>query len=244
MEDARPRAVEEVTRRVREAILRGDHPAGTDLPGERELSRSMGVSRLTLRAGLAKLEAEGLVRPVHGSGTRVLDFRESGGIEVMAHLVAMGAGGSASALSLLADLFELRRVLAVEAVGLAAERATPEELASLGAHLDTQAMFVDDPARWVAADLAFARMVARASHNAALVLVTNTLARMLERQPGVEAAFMAAPQGTLAFYRRVLALVTARDARLARSLTRRLIERLDRRVLAALRSLLEPETSP
>ncbi len=244
MEANRPRAVEEVTRRVREAILRGEHRAGTDLPGERELSRTMGVSRLTLRACLARLEAEGLVRAVHGSGTRVLDYRETGGIEVMAHLVAMGAGGSAAALSILGDLLELRRVLAVEAVGLAASRATTEELASLGAHLDAQAALSAEPARWVAADLEFARMVSRASHNAALVLVTNTLARMLEHQPGVEAAFMAAPQGTLAFYRRVLALVTARDAERARALTRRLIERLDRQVLATLRQLLSQEDSP
>lgn len=244
MDATRPRAVEEVTRRVREAILRGDHPAGTDLPGERDLARTLGVSRLTLRAGLSRLEAEGLVRAVHGSGTRVLDYRESGGIEVMAHLVAMGAGGSAAALSTLGDLLELRRVLAVEAVGLAAVRSTPDELAALRAHLDAQAGLVHDAARWVAADLEFARMVARASHNAALVLVTNTLARMLEHQPGVEAAFMAAPEGTVAFYRRVLALVTARDAERARALTRRLIERLDRQVLASLRLLLSPEATP
>jgi DNA-binding FadR family transcriptional regulator len=76
------------------------------------------------------------------------------------------------------------------------------------------------------------------------VLVTNTLARMLEHQPGVEAAFMAAPEGTVAFYRRVLTLVTARDAERARALTRRLIERLDRQVLASLRLLLSPEATP
>ncbi len=243
MDVARIKAVDEVTRRVRAAILRGDHPVGTDLPGERELSRTLGVSRLTLRAGLSRLEAEGLVRAVHGSGTRVLDYRESGGIEVMAHLVALGAGGSSAALSTLGDLLELRRLLAVEAVALAATRATPEELASLEAHLDAQAAIADDPPRWVAADLEFARMVARASHNAAMVLVTNTLVRMLEQQPGVEAAFMAAPQGTMAFYRRVLALVNARDAERARALTRRLIERLDRHVLASLRNLLTSEDS-
>ncbi len=66
MDVARIKAVDEVTRRVRAAILRGDHPVGTDLPGERELSRTLGVSRLTLRAGLSRLEAEGLVRAVHG----------------------------------------------------------------------------------------------------------------------------------------------------------------------------------
>jgi DNA-binding FadR family transcriptional regulator len=237
MESARPRAVEDVTRRVREGILRGEFATGTDLPGERELSRRFGVSRLTLRSGLSRLEVEGLIRPVHGSGTRVLDFRESAGVEVLAHLVALGPLEGGASLSLLRDLLELRRVLAVEAVGLAAERATAEEIAELRGHLDAQAGCVDDPARWIAADLSFARCVARATHNIAVVLVTNTIARMLERQPGIELAFMADPQATLVCYRRLSVIIEARDGERARRLTRRLLERLDRRVLAALTSL-------
>ncbi len=244
MNEARPRAVEEVARRVRESILRGEYAVGADLPGERALAVSLGVSRLTLRAGLSRLEAEGLVRPVHGSGTRVLDYRETGGIEVMAHLVALGAGGTASALSTLGDLLELRRVLAAEAVGFAAERALADEVDALDARLDAMDALVDDPPAWIAADLAFARAVARTAHNAALVLVTNTLSRMLEQQPGVEAAFMADPRATLTFYRRALALVRDRDAERARALTRRLLARLDRRVLDTLRSALAPETTP
>ncbi|MFO0605876.1 MAG: FCD domain-containing protein [Polyangiales bacterium] len=237
MENARPRAVEDVTRRVREGILRGEFATGSDLPGERELSRRFGVSRLTLRAGISRLEVEGLVRPVHGSGTRVLDFRESAGVELLAHLVALGPADGGASLSLLGDLLELRRVLAVEAVGLAAERATPDEVASLRAHLDAQAECVDDPARWIAADLTFARRVARATQNTAVVLVTNTIVRMMERQPGIELAFMADPRATLLCYRRLVTIIEARDGERARRLTRRLLERLDRRVLAALSTL-------
>ncbi len=242
METARPRAVEDVTRRVREGILRGEFATGTDLPGERELSRRFGVSRLTLRAGLSRLEVEGLVKPVHGSGTRVLDFRESAGVELLAHLVALGPVDGGTTLSLLGDLLELRRVLAVEAVGMVADRATPEVIGSFRAHLDAQAAFEHDASRWITADLAFARMVARATQNTAVVLVTNTIVRMLEQQPGVEFAFMADPRATITFYRRIVALMEARDAERARRLTRRLIERLDRRVLAALRAVVSPPT--
>jgi DNA-binding FadR family transcriptional regulator len=234
VEGTRPRAVEDVTRRVREGILRGEFAAGTDLPGERELSRRFGVSRLTLRAGLSRLEVEGLVRPVHGSGTRVLDFRESAGVELLAHLVALGPMEGGASLALLGDLLELRRVLAVEAVGLAAERATPDEIAALWAHLDAQADAVDHPTRWTAADLAFARRVARATHNTAVLLVANTIVRMLEHQPGVELAFMADPRATLLCYRRLVRLIESRDGERARRLTRRLLQRLDRRVLTAL----------
>jgi DNA-binding FadR family transcriptional regulator len=56
---------------IRLRILTGRYASGQSLPGERELSEELGVSRLTLRAALSHLEAEGLVRAVHGSGPQI-----------------------------------------------------------------------------------------------------------------------------------------------------------------------------
>jgi DNA-binding GntR family transcriptional regulator len=58
---------------LRERLLAGEYLAGTQLPSEPELARRLGVSRSSLRAALALLEAEGLLRSVHGSGTFVTD---------------------------------------------------------------------------------------------------------------------------------------------------------------------------
>lgn len=224
------RADEQVANTLRDAILAGEFPAGTDLPGERELSARLGVSRLTLRAAVARLEGEGLLRPVHGSGTRVLDYRQTGGVELIAHLVALGAT-TGDAVPLLAGLLELRRLLAIEAIGLAAERSTDDERVGLRALVLRQSKLVDDPPAYVSADLALARALAAASHNTALVLVANTLTRMLERQPGVAAAFMADTAGTLSFYGRVLDLIEQGDGGAARRFARVLIERLDRQII-------------
>src|SRR3954468_10167463 len=105
MATEKKKATEEAADQLRASILRGEFKPGTDLPGERELSVKLGVSRLTLRAALTRLESEQLVRPVHGSGTRVLDFRESGGVEMLGHLFTLATAGFAPA-SLLADLLE------------------------------------------------------------------------------------------------------------------------------------------
>lgn len=234
----RKRAVETAADQLRDAILRGTYPPGTDLPGERELATQLGVARLTLRAALARLEAEGLVRPVHGSGNRVLDYRETGGVELVGHLVALGARGGAETLALLDNILELRRALAVEAMGLAAERVTPEELARLRAHVALQATALDDPPRYIQGDLVFARMIAQATHNVAIVLAANTVTRILESQPGAELTFMANPAATLAFYTRVLAMIEARDARRTRRFAQRVIALLDRGVLARIAALV------
>lgn len=228
------RAAFEAANTLRTAILRGSYPPGTDLPGERELSTRLGVNRLTLRQALARLEAEGLVKPVHGSGTRVLDYTETGGIELVGYLVALGQQGGASSLKLLESLLELRLTLAVEVVGMAAERATDEELASLNALVDRQSERTDDPATYVKGDLTISRKIVRATHNLPLVLMANTVINQLEQQPGIEIVFLLDPMATLAFYRRVLNRMAARDVKGARSLTRRIMARLDRFILSQL----------
>jgi GntR family transcriptional regulator len=58
---------------LRGRVLTGELTTGTQLPSEPELARRMHVSRSSLRAAIALLEEEGLVRRVHGSGTYVND---------------------------------------------------------------------------------------------------------------------------------------------------------------------------
>jgi GntR family transcriptional regulator len=58
---------------LRERVVAGEFGPGDRLPGEPELARSLGVSRSSLRAAIALLEEDGLVRRLHGSGTYVTD---------------------------------------------------------------------------------------------------------------------------------------------------------------------------
>ena len=60
-----------VARALRERIVAGRLEPGDRLPSEPELAHSLGVSRSSLRAGIALLEEDGLVRRLHGSGTYV-----------------------------------------------------------------------------------------------------------------------------------------------------------------------------
>ncbi len=63
--------VTQTARRIEQAILSGRLVAGDQLPSEREISAEMGVSRSVVREALGRLASMGLVRSVHGSGTRV-----------------------------------------------------------------------------------------------------------------------------------------------------------------------------
>jgi GntR family transcriptional regulator, sialic acid-inducible nan operon repressor len=63
--------VSQVVSRFEQAILSGALVPGEQIPSEREISAQMGVSRSVVREALGRLASLGLVRSIHGSGTRV-----------------------------------------------------------------------------------------------------------------------------------------------------------------------------
>lgn len=240
---ARRGAAQRAAAQLRIQILTGALRAGEQLAGERELSEALGVSRLTLRSALATLEAEGLVRAAHGSGTCVLDHRETGGVDLLGHLAHLALTGAPipGGLAVLASLLELRRAVAVDAVALATERATPAELGELRAHVGRLRGLLTDPHAFMHEDLAFARRIVRATKNLAFELLFNTVVRTVEGNPGVELAFFANAAVTVQVYDRLLDRMEARDAERARQTASRLLHRLDRTTVDAIAMLMPSE---
>ncbi len=60
-----------MAKELRERIVADELEPGERLPSEPELARRLGVSRSSLREGIALLEEDGVVRRLHGSGTYV-----------------------------------------------------------------------------------------------------------------------------------------------------------------------------
>ena len=60
---------QELAGRIERGVLR----PGVRLPAERDLARDLGVSRMTLRQALARLEHRGLIARAHGRGTFVAE---------------------------------------------------------------------------------------------------------------------------------------------------------------------------
>jgi GntR family transcriptional regulator len=59
----------QVERRIEDLLLQGRYKAGDRIPPEAELVAALGVSRVTVRAGLARLVERGLLQRRRGSGT-------------------------------------------------------------------------------------------------------------------------------------------------------------------------------
>lgn len=76
-----------------ESIWSGRFPPGTILPAERELSELIGVTRTTLREVLQRLARDGWLTIQHGKPTRVNDFWETCGLNILEALARLDEEG-------------------------------------------------------------------------------------------------------------------------------------------------------
>src|SRR6266851_2670125 len=132
----KPRVAEEIVQQLRGLILRGHYATGDKLPPERKLAEELGVNRASLREAIKSLEQMGLVKTRQGDGTRVLDFMQTAGVELVSHLIP---GDGKPNLAVLGDVLEFRRIFGREVARQAAERATVDELRRLEAIVERAA---------------------------------------------------------------------------------------------------------
>ncbi len=204
-------STEHVVAHVRGLIERGALRPGDRLPAERDLALQIGVSRPTVRAGLRALAAMGVVQSRHGSGTYIPEGPPTLGSEPLSFLAALHGFTRE-------EMYEARRILEVGAAGLAAERATPEQLASLAEEVASLFATMGDPQRFLVHDITFHRTLAAASGNpivASIVEMVSALYYERRRQTAVRASDRDL-RDAAEMHRRIYQAVRSRDADAAR----------------------------
>jgi len=160
-----------VVAHIRDLIEKGLVRPGDKLPAERDLAVQIGVSRPTVRVGLRALAAMGIVQSRHGSGTYIPDGPPALGSQSLSLLAALHGFTRE-------EMYDARRVLEVGAAGMAAEHATPDQLATIADEVTNLFATLDDPLVFLVHDIRFHRAVADASGNpiiAALVEMVSAL---------------------------------------------------------------------
>lgn len=131
---------------------------GDELPSERELASTLGVSRETVRAAIGVLQARQMIEVSQGARTRVL------GVGPMPLHESVSVLGSLKGRSL-EEVAEARAAVEVQVVWLAAQRIGAAQLARLQALVDEQRAMLDDPVRFQISDQEFHDTLYRACGN-------------------------------------------------------------------------------
>lgn len=161
-----------------DSIWTGRFPPGSLLPAERELSELIGVTRTTLREVLQRLSRDGWLTIQHGKPTKVNEFWETAGLNV---LVTMARLDQAGIPKLVDQLLSTRTNVSViyirAALKLNAERA---------AEVLQEASELEDTAEaYSAFDYRMHHQLAFASGNPIYVLILNGFKDLYSRVASV-----------------------------------------------------------
>jgi DNA-binding FadR family transcriptional regulator len=205
-------------------IVAGTYGEGDLLPKFDDLAEQYDVSVGVVRECLLVLQERGLVELRHGHGTLVRDEADWDRFDpdVLAALL-----GGTRAADVLGEYLECRRILEVEAAGLAAERGTNEHVDGVTGAFQRMRATAEQARRnraaeslYHEADVGFHRAVVRAAGNPTLGQMTAPIHRALATTFGT----LARPQERfvrgLPEHERILDAIAARDADAAREAMR------------------------
>jgi DNA-binding FadR family transcriptional regulator len=222
---------------LRRAVLTGELKPGQRLAPERTLAEQLGVSRLTLRAALAALTAQGLLAVRQGSGYVVQDIAKAASGGLLAEVANLAAERGELA-PIAVELLRVRRHLAravlehlvehpPKAAAVRAFDAAVDAMDALVAHSAS----VDELAE---ADLAIIAALLDATASPVLRLCINPVIAVVTTSPRLRAVLYAEPATNVAAWRGVAAwlrkpsrpealieLLAARDAESLVRLNRR-----------------------
>jgi DNA-binding FadR family transcriptional regulator len=189
-----------------EAIVSGHYAPGAAMPPETVLCTELGVSRTVVREAVKSLVAKGLVSTGPKVGTRVLPSDQWNWFDpnVVAWQSKIGL-----TREFLRDLQDLRRVVEPAAVRLAAERATPEDLAEVEAAYAGMKHAIEFGGDYVTHDLLFHQGLLKACHNRMVVQMSKAIGALLRTSFEITTTKPNGPAQSLPLHRAVLDAVIA-----------------------------------
>ncbi len=172
------RASDEIISQIRMQLEAGKLRPGDRLPSERELAETFRVSRNTVREAIRSLENTGLLRLRKGAtgGAFVSDHVGAAIVSAFGDLFALGTFRPE-------HLAEARMIVGTSAARLACARASEADMAALRACVDraVAAGRAGDLAERSAANFEFHHLLAAASGNPILVILTEAISEINKR---------------------------------------------------------------
>lgn len=193
--------------RLGEAIVGARYAVGEAIPPEPLLCEQYEVSRTVIREAVKSLIAKGLLVAGPKVGTRVLPEEHWNWFDPDVVAWYSRAGLTPEFLR---DLQELRRVIEPAAVRLAAERASPQDIAEIEIAYAGMKQAVYYGGDYVTYDLRFHQGLLRACHNRMVVLMSKALGALLRTSFEISTSRSDGPLQSLPLHRAVLDAVIAR----------------------------------
>ncbi len=207
---SRPTVVDEIVERLIGLIIDEGLKPGDQLVPERELMARLEVGRSSLREAIKTLCALGVLEIKRGTGT----FVGYGDTSILTKPLAWGLFLSQSSVK---QVIEARSVIEVALAGWAAERATEEEVATIGRALERLEAGRHEMSSYVDSDLAFHLAIARAAHNDMLANVLLIFQKVLRAWMETTYKEAKGTRDSMALHREIYAAIRTHDVATAQA---------------------------
>ncbi len=209
---------DEVFEQLTTEIVSGRYVPGTLIPSERDLSQILAVNRHVVREAVKRLQQIGLVNVAQGGRTKVLDFRQNAGLDLLA-IIAEQADAVEAYASLLAGVLEMRTGIGVDAARLCAQRADSgvrTELVEISGRLAD----LTEGFELLALDELFWRRMLDGAGNLAYQLAFNSLIRAVHVQYALSVSWLEQELARSDYRRPIATAIAACDPQGAATATR------------------------
>jgi len=207
---------------LRGQILSGQLAPGAALPSERELCKLLDVNRGAVREALKRLHEARLVKVQHGGATRVLDFLDTAGSDLLADLL-FTADGTID-MRIARSVLEMRAALAPDIAQLCARRGGATTAAVLASLVRAMEAARGDTATMHRLTFDYWDALVQGADNVAYRLIFNSLRRSRAKWQDALAHVFVEELHDVPAYRAIAKAVAAGDADTARRRAARMVQ--------------------
>jgi DNA-binding FadR family transcriptional regulator len=229
-----------VFEQLRDQIVRGKLDPGSALPAERVLSEKLEVNRGAVREALKRLEQARLVSRRHGGATRVLDYRETAGTDLLAALLVRADGSINTKVA--RSVMEMRSAIAADMARLCARRGDGQTVDALEEVLGQMEAAGSDVHALSALDLEFWATLLEGADNIAYRLAFNSLRETYDKFRTILAGYLAEELSDLNARRAIVEAVRQGREEEAEARTRELLTMGEKLIADLMNSLNVEET--
>lgn len=226
---------EQVFDQMLNQIVNGVWKAGDKLPSENELTKILGVSRISVREAIQKLVAIDLVETHRGKGSFVKEFTTSNYLHSLAPMILMTKRD-------ILYITEYRRILEIGIIDLYIERSTQEDIKLLRGCLKSMKTYKGDLKKYTHYDMSFHLMLYQMTQNPFIIKISNTIGDILSCAMKGAVTPQGAEEGIL-YHTKMLQAIEAKDKTGLKMIVNDLFDQVEKEIREGIADARDPQSA-
>jgi GntR family transcriptional repressor for pyruvate dehydrogenase complex len=224
---------EQVFEQMLNQIIKGVWKAGDKLPSENELTKILGVSRISVREAVQKLVAIDLVETHRGKGSFVKEFTTNNYLRSLTPMLLMTKKD-------ILYVTEYRRILELGIIDLYVERATSADINILKNYLKSMKTYRDNLKEYTHYDLDFHLKLYEMTQNPFIIKISNMIGDILSNAMKSAVTPQGAEEG-IVYHTKILKAIEARDSEKLKGIVNDLFDQIEKEIKESITDARDPQ---